>query len=125
LSRSTETEKGVRAATRAVVLIRSDPEESHRPGEAIRIALGLAAGEHRVEVILAGKSPLLLTPELEDLVDGEMTEKFLTTLREYVETFYVAEGHPNVLSESKYPTAILSREDVAKKMAAADRFLIF
>jgi hypothetical protein len=125
LSRSTETGEGVAAGTRVVVLIRSDPEESHRPGEAIRIALGLAAGEHRVEVILTGKSPLLLTPELEELVDGEMTDKFLTTLREYVETFYVEEGNPTDLSESDYPTSSLNREDMAKKMAAADRFLIF
>ncbi|HET6369862.1 MAG TPA: hypothetical protein VFG95_01610 [Nitrospiria bacterium] len=125
MSRSTDDEEGVGASTRAVVLIRSDPEESHRPGEAIRIALGLAAGEHRVEVILTGKSPLLLTPELEDLVDGEMTEKFLTTLREYVDTFYVEAGNSTDLSESDYPTAILSGEEVAKKMAAARRFLIF
>ena len=72
-----------------VVLIRSNPQESHRASEGIRIALGLASGEHEVEVILTGKAPLLLTPGLEEYVDGEMTEKFLTTLKEFIPVFYI------------------------------------
>ena len=49
------------SAARVLVFVRGNPEVSHRPGEAIRIALGLAAGEHRVELILTGNAPLLLT----------------------------------------------------------------
>lgn len=118
-------ENNVGAATRVVVLVRGNPRTSHRPGEAIRIALGLAAGEHRVDVILSGDSPLLLTPELEEFVDGEMTEKFLTTLREYVETFYVEQGTSVDLSDSAYPITPIGPEETAKKISGADRFLAF
>jgi len=110
---------------RVVILIRGNPEESHRPGEAIRIALGLAAGEHAVEVILTGMAPLLLSPQLEDLVDGEQTEKYLTTLCEYIETFHIEDGNAVDLSESRYRRDVLTRKQIAGKMAAAERTLIF
>lgn len=118
-------ETRVGGATRVMVLIRGNPKESHRPGEGIRIALGLAAGEHRVEVILSGKAALLLTPEMEEFVDGEMAEKFLTTLREYIDTFYVESGSGIDLSGSPYPIASIGPEEIANKISEADRFLIF
>lgn len=112
---------------KVVVLIRSDPRESHRAGEGIRIALGLASGEHEVEVILAGKGPLLLSPDLREFVDGELTEKFLLTLKEFVPTFYVeGESVKEIdLSESDYDASLLSGEEIAAKIAAAERFAAF
>lgn len=117
--------QAVGTPTHLVVLIRGNPRESHRPGEAVRIALGLAAGEHRVDIILLGMAPLLLTAELEDLVDGEWTEKYLTTLREYVETFYVGDDGTVDLTESDFPITRLRPKEIAQRMADADRFLIF
>lgn len=112
-------------ATHVVVLIRSDPKKSHRPGEAMRIALGLASGRHRVEIILLGNSPLLLTSEIEDLVDGEMTEKYLVTLQEYVETFFFESETSVDLSACNYAAIPLNQSQISEKMATADRFLVF
>lgn len=110
-----------------VVLIRSDPETSHRACEGIRIALGLASGEHEVEVILTDRAPLLLTPDTDGLVDGEMAEKFLSTLQEFIPTFYIdresAQGID--LSESDYKTVPLSKKEIAEKIATAQRFALF
>ena len=112
---------------KVIVLIRSNPQESHRAGEGIRIALGLASGEHEVEVILAGRAPLLLTDDLHDLIDGELTEKFLLTLKEFVPTFYIEEKSAKEvdLAGGDYETAILSADEIAAKIAAADRFAVF
>lgn len=112
---------------KVIVLIRSNPKESHRAGEGIRIALGLASGEHEVEVILAGRAPRLLTDELYDDVDGELTEKFLLTLKEFIPTFYIEEKSAKGvdLAGSDYETAILSADEIASKIASADRFAVF
>ncbi|MCG3115325.1 MAG: DsrE family protein [Candidatus Manganitrophus sp. SA1] len=110
-----------------VVLIQSDPETSHRAVEGIRIALGLASGEHAVEVILTGRAPLLLTPDTDTFVDGEMAGKFLSTLQEFIPTFYIdQESAKEVdLSESDYKTVPLSKKEIAEKIAAAQRFALF
>ncbi|SRR5579884_1024105 len=112
---------------RILVLIRSNPQESHRAGEGIRIALGLASGEHEVDVVLTDRAPLLLTPGIENFVDGELTEKFLATLKEFIPVFYVdKESAEKVdLSESDYQTALLSRDEIAEKIAAAESFFAF
>lgn len=110
-----------------VVLIRSDPETSPRAVEGVRIALGLASGEHAVEVILTGRAPLLLTPDTDTFVDGEMAEKFLSTLQEFIPTFYIdQESAKEVdLSESDYKTVPLSKKEIAEKIAAAQCFALF
>ena len=110
-----------------IVLIRSNPKETHRASEGIRIALGLASGEHEVEVILADQAPLLLTPDLHEYVDGETTEKFLSTLKEFIPTFYVEEKSAEGvdLGDSDYETAILSADEIAAKIAVADLFAVF
>ncbi|MCG3113030.1 MAG: DsrE family protein [Candidatus Manganitrophus sp. SB1] len=110
-----------------VILIRSDPETSHRAVEGIRIALGLASGDHAVEVILTGRAPLLLTPDTDTFVDGEMAEKFLSTLQEFIPTFYIDQESAKevALSESDYKTVSLSKKEIAEKIAAAQRFALF
>jgi predicted peroxiredoxin len=112
---------------KVVILIRSSPKESHRAGEGIRIALGLAAGDHEVEVILTDQALLLLTAEVEDFVDGEITEKFLSTLKEFIPIFYIDEKSATGvdLTDSGYKTALLSADEIAAKIAATDRFAVF
>ena len=42
---------------RIAVVISEDPSVTARPVEALRIALGLCAGDHETTVILLGRSP--------------------------------------------------------------------
>jgi hypothetical protein len=108
-----------------VLLVRSNPEESHRACEGVRIALGLRAGEHTVDLILTDKAPLLLTPDLPEYVDGEMAEKFLTTLKEFIPCFYVASESEIDLSDSDYAIHRISRDEIAQKIAASDALYCF
>ncbi len=111
---------------KVVVLIRTDPRSSHRPCEGVRIALGLAAGDHEVDVILSGKSPLLLS-QTDDMVDGEMAEKYLPSLKEYVPKFYVEREtvDPADLDGTDYEIEPLGAKEVAQRLASADRSIIF
>lgn len=53
------------------VLISEDPRTSHRANEAMRIALGVAAGENDVTIVLTGPAVHLLDADTDDLVDGD------------------------------------------------------
>ena len=54
-----------------LVLISEDPRVSHRANEAMRIALGIVAGETPVDVVLTGPAVHLLDEDTDDLVDGD------------------------------------------------------
>ena len=110
-----------------IVLILSNPFENHQPAEALRIALGLASGENRVEVILMEKAVSILFEDPENFKDGETLEKFLPSLKEQIETFYVEKSALDGFqpSDSEYSMTAVSLEEVAERMANADRFIIF
>lgn len=74
-----------------LVLIKGDPTKSHKPAEAIRIALGLISGEHTVQIVLLGPSVQLLSEDAEDLVDGELLIKYLPSFVDLGQKFYVEE----------------------------------
>lgn len=65
-----------------VFVIRGDPRTSHRPVEALRIALGLAAGEHDVTVVLEQEAARLLAKDADDVVDVEILEKYLPSFKQ-------------------------------------------
>ena len=110
-----------------LVLIKSDPLKSHRPVEGIRIALGLAAGEHSVVIVLLNQAPLLLGDDYEDLVDGELLSKYLPTFKEWEQCFYVEEGAMKKLGldETDYKVSPVSRGEIAEKVAEARYFITF
>ncbi|MBI3994754.1 MAG: DsrE family protein [Nitrospirae bacterium] len=110
-----------------LVLIKSNPLESHRPVEAIRIALGLASGDHTVVIVLLSQAPLLLADDTEDLVDGDILQKYLPTFKEMGQTFLVEEGslraHP--LKDSDYKIRPVSLDGIADLLRQAGRSIIF
>lgn len=110
-----------------VVLVKSNPEKSHRAVEAIRIALGLLSGDHRVSVVLMDKAPLLLGDEAEDLVDGEDLDKYLPPFRELDQTFYVEKGALDRINlrGNDYKIQPISMQEISSLIAQADRHLIF
>ena len=112
-----------------LVLISEDPRSSHRANEALRIALGIAAGENEVTVVLTGPAVHLLDAETDDLVDGDDIAKYRGTLAKLGIPFHVdraaipanagdwnAEGHA---------TIPLSREEIVELIAGSRRFLMF
>ena len=116
------------ADRRILVLITGDPMTSARPGEAIRIALGLGSGSHTVSVVLRGPAAGLLFPEAEDSACAEEVDKYLPSLAEaldpgfYVERAALKGRDP---AESDYRIVPVDAPEIAKLIEQADRFVIF
>lgn len=75
-----------------LVLITCDPRETHRAFEAMRIGVGIVAGENEVLFVLAGGAVHLLDDDTDALVDGDEIAKFRTTLRSMGIPFHVESG---------------------------------
>jgi len=110
-----------------LILVKSNPLESHRPVEAIRIALGLSSGEHPVRIALLNKAPMLLGDDYEDLVDGELLSKYLPTFREWNQNFYVEEGAWKELDlgETDYIVEPVSMERIAGLIKHTAHIMVF
>ena len=108
-----------------VVYIRSDPFKSHRPCEGIRIALGLAACNHTVTLILANKAPILLTDHLEDCIDAETAKIYLATLPRFIPAFFIEKGNEADLTQAPYTTTFWSKQEIAEAVAKTGCFLLF
>lgn len=110
-----------------IVLIKSNPLESHRPVEALRIALGLVSGEHSVSVVLLNQAPLLLSDDADHLVDGDLLQKYLPSFKGLGQTFLVEDNAlKTCLSEgSDYAIKAVSVENISGLIQRADRFFIF
>jgi sulfur relay (sulfurtransferase) DsrF/TusC family protein len=68
---------------RLLFIIDSDPQSSHRPAEAVRIAAGIAAWKQvEVSLYFRGAASLALTDEAESLIDGDNFTRYLPILRE-------------------------------------------
>lgn len=114
--------------TAVLVVIGEDPRSSHRANEAMRIALGLAAGETPVHIVLLGDAIHLLDLDTEDLVDGDDIAKFRAALRGLDIPIHVDAGaipaDPDWNSDG-FPIAPVHAADVAALMSTSTRFLVF
>jgi sulfur relay (sulfurtransferase) DsrF/TusC family protein len=111
-----------------VVLVSTDPETSHRANEAVRIALGILAGENEVVVVLLGAGAKVLDADVEEYVDGEDLLKHLTTLKKLGQAFHVERSALrdgpgwNPLGLQTVP---LDRPALAGLLARSRRVLVF
>jgi hypothetical protein len=111
-----------------LVLITQDPRVTGRAFEAMRIGVGIVAGENEVTFVLAGPAVHLLDGDTDDLVDGDDVAKFRANLKRlgvpfHLETAAVpsdpdwnADGHSIVR---------VTREQIADLVRAARRVLTF
>src|SRR5215831_7896501 len=72
-----------------LVAVSVDPETSHRANEAVRIALGVLAGENAVTIVLLGSGAKILDADVEDYVDGEDLLRHLGTFKKLGQAFHV------------------------------------
>jgi hypothetical protein len=110
-----------------LVAVSVDPETSHRANEAVRIALGILAGENAVRIALLGAGAKVLDSLVEDYVDGEDLLKHLGTLKKLGQTFHVERaaipgGDWNPLD---LPVVPIDRGDLGRLVAASRRALVF
>jgi len=111
-----------------LVVISEDPRLSHRANEAMRIALGVVAGENEVEVVLSGPAVHLLDADTDDLVDGDDIAKFRAALKKLGIVFHVESGaapaDPDWNADG-HPVAPIDAGGVAALAARASRYLVF
>lgn len=112
-----------------LVLIAEDPRTSGRAFEAMRIALGVAAGENDVSIVLTGPAVHLLDADTDDLVDGDDIAKFRENLKRLGVPFHVeASAIPKERedwNDAKHPLVPVSRDEIAALVDKVQRFIIF
>lgn len=109
-----------------VVVIGADPLKTHRPVEALRIALGLGAGENPLTVVLLGRAPLLLTEDTAEVLDAEILEKYLPSLKQLKVPFVVPLGAGRAFEfDPGFQVRESSSEDIAALVTSSDRVLAF
>jgi hypothetical protein len=118
----------VAARQPVLVLISEDPRVSHRANEAMRIALGVVAGETPLDIVLTGPAVHLLDEETDDLVDGDDIAKFRENLKRLEVPFHVEETavptDPD-WNESGHPVVLVSRADIGALLRQGRRFIVF
>ena len=111
-----------------LVLISEDPRVSHRANEAMRIALGVVAGENEVSIVLAGPAAHLLDEDTDELVDGDDIAKVRTSLRKLGIPFHVeAASVPTDASwnADAHPVTPIDAGGIAALATRASRFIVF
>lgn len=111
-----------------LVIISPDPRVSHRANEALRIALGVLAGENQVSIVLAGAAVHLLDEDTDELVDGDDIAKYRASLKKMGIVFHVEGGalpeDPDWNTEG-HAVVRATPDDIAALMSRASRFMIF
>ena len=110
---------------RIAVVISEDPCVTARPVEALRIALGLCAGDHKTTVILLGRAPILLMENTEEIVDVDILEKYLPSFKHLSIPFIVEpETATNGWSDN-FSVTTLPVDEIRQFVRSVDRSLIF
>ncbi|HYB40204.1 MAG TPA: DsrE family protein [Candidatus Methylomirabilis sp.] len=111
-----------------LVLISEDPRVSHRANEAMRIALGVIAGENEVRIVLSGPAVHLLDEDTDDLVDGDDIARFRGSLKKLGVPFHVEQSAlPTEATWNTEGHAVipLTAERIAGLVSRASRFIVF
>ena len=110
-----------------LVVISEDPRASHRANEAMRIALGIVAGDNPIHIVLTGPAVHLLDEDTDDLVDGDDIAKFRGALKKLGIPFEIEGALPtdSGWNADGHPVRTVSRAEIAALVPKATRFLVF
>jgi len=110
---------------RIAVVISEDPCLTARPVEALRIALGLCAGDHETTVVLLGRAPLLLMEDSEEIVDVDILEKYLPSFKHLSVPFIVEPGTVMDAWSDDYSVTTQTADEIRQFIRSVDRSLVF
>ena len=109
-----------------LVLIQSNPLETHRPTEGLRIALGLSTGSASVTVVLLGQARMLVTEETSEVVEVEILEKYLPTIQDLELPIVIPEGSREVFPvDPDFTVREVSLSGITALLCQADRVMVF
>lgn len=107
------------------VVIQEDPRMTHRPVEALRIALGLVAGTHATTVVLLGEANRLLHDDVDDIVDSDILEKYLPSVQ-HLELPFVLQMETDTSSISTdFSVTYKSDGEIRSMLQSMDRTIVF
>jgi len=109
-----------------LVCIQSDPMETHRPVEGLRIALGLSTGFPALTVVLLGQARLLLTDEACDVIDADVLERHLPAVQELRLDLVVPESSGDDFSlGGGFAVREVPQAGIATLLLRADHSMVF
>ena len=112
-------------AKNIAVVIQEDPRTTHRPVEALRIALGLVAGSHITTVVLLGEAVRLLTDDTDDIIDLDILEKYLPSIEQLEIPFILPEVFDLSVLTGKFSVRCESEDIVVAVLQSMDCTLVF
>jgi hypothetical protein len=111
-----------------LVVIGADPRSSGRAFEAMRIGVGVVAGENEVTFLLRGPAVHLLDADTDELVDGDEVAKFRANLKRLGIPFHVeaaaVPADPD-WNEDGHPIVRVSGPEITALLRAGRRFMVF
>ncbi len=110
---------------RIAVVISEDPFVTARPVEALRIALGLCAGDHETTVVLLGPASRLLMTETEEIIDVDILEKYLPSFKHLSVPFIVEPGTVMNDWSDSFSVTIRTADEIRQLIRTVDRSLVF
>ena len=109
-----------------LVLIQSNPLETHRPTEGLRIALGLSTGASSVTIVLLGQARMLLSEDTSDIVDSEILERHLPVIQELQLPIVVPDGSDAAFPrDPDFAVREVSLSGITTMLCQADRVMVF
>ena len=112
-------------AKKVAVVIHEDPLKTHRPVEALRIALGLSAGSHQTTVVLIGEAARLLSEDTDDIIDSDILEQYLPSLNQLAVPFVLHSSTSASSIRKEFTARYDTDEKIRALLASMDRTLIF
>ena len=110
---------------RIAVVISEDPFITARPVEALRIALGLCAGDHETTVVLLGRASSLLMEESDEIIDIDVLEKYLPSFKQLSVPFIVEPGTAMDTWSDNFSVACMPADDIRTLLRSVDSSLVF
>ena len=110
---------------RIAVVISEDPRITARPVEALRIALGLCAGDHETTVILLGRASHMLAEDTEEIIDVDVLEKYLPSFQHLAVPFVIEAGTAIGVYSGDYSVTPQTVDEIRQFVRSVDRSLIF
>jgi len=112
-------------AKNIAVVIQEDPRKTHRPVEALRIALGLASGSHMTTVVLLGEAIRLLGEETDDILDVEILEKYLPAIEQLKIPFFIQDIPNQMPVRGEFALRRETDETISASVRSMDCTLVF
>jgi hypothetical protein len=112
-------------AKNVAVVIQEDPRKTHRPVEALRIALGLRAGSHTTTVVLLREATRLLSEDTDDIIDVDILEKYLPSIEQLEIPFVLPTTTNQSTIRSEFHARYESDDAIRSLLQSMDRTLIF